>query len=125
MLASNLVWRRYWIGIYIKVFDFRHSVYFAHMTWISRVWHQGKQFRRPDVYIKDKVVIVTGCNTGIGKETVLEMAKRGGRVYMACRDKARCEEARQEIIRKSKNPNVFNRHLDLSSLESVRNFVKE
>lgn len=68
---------------------------------------------------------MTGCNTGIGKETVLELAKRGGRIYMACRDYKRCEEARLDIISESGNPNVFNRHLDLSSLASVRKFVQE
>lgn len=89
------------------------------------MWNQGRTFRRPDVRIDGKVVIVTGCNTGIGKETVLELAKRGGRVYMACRDMNRCEEARQDIIAQSGNSNVFSRHLDLSSLASVRKFVTE
>lgn len=40
---------------------------------------------------KDKVIIVTGANTGIGKETAWELAKRGAKVYMACRDMRRCE----------------------------------
>lgn len=73
--------------------------------------------------IDGKVVIITGCNTGIGKETAKELAKRGGKIYMACRDPKRCEEARLEIIDKTKNTNIFNRTLDLSSLESVRKFA--
>ena len=32
-----------------------------------------------------KTVVITGCNTGIGKETVLDMVRRGARVAMACR----------------------------------------
>ena len=72
-----------------------------------------------------KVVIITGCNTGIGKETALDLARRGASVYMACRDKVKCEEARQEIIKATGNLNVFNRSLDLSSLDSVRRFVAE
>lgn len=39
-----------------------------------------------------KVVIVTGANCGIGKETAWELARRGAKVYMACRDMTRCEE---------------------------------
>lgn len=41
------------------------------------------------------MVIVTGANTGIGKETAWEMARRGAKVYMACRDLKRCEQVRK------------------------------
>nr|XP_044248966.1 retinol dehydrogenase 13 [Drosophila takahashii] len=83
---------------------------------------QGGQFTKKTDET-GKVFIVTGSNTGIGKETVLEIAKRGGTVYMACRDMHRCEKARQDIIRESGNNNIFARELDLSSLESIRNFA--
>ncbi|TMW47051.1 hypothetical protein DOY81_007867 [Sarcophaga bullata] len=81
-------------------------------------------FYRKTNRIDGKVVIVTGCNTGIGKETALELARRGARLYMACRDAARCEAARLEIIERTQNPNIFNRTLDLSSLSSVRQFAE-
>lgn len=68
-------------------------------------------------------MIVTGCNTGIGRETVLDLARRGAHIHMACRDYKRCEITRQEIIAQTKNHNVFNRELDLASLDSVRKFV--
>ncbi|KAH8307730.1 hypothetical protein KR044_011318 [Drosophila immigrans] len=70
-----------------------------------------------------KVVIVTGSNTGIGKETVLELARRGATVYMACRDKSKSEQARLEIIRETNNQNIFFRELDLASLDSIRKFA--
>lgn len=70
-----------------------------------------------------KVFIVTGANTGIGKETALEIARRGGTVYMACRDMNRCEKARKEIVQETNNQNVFSRLLDLSSLDSIREFA--
>jgi len=34
---------------------------------------------------------VTGANSGIGRETVLELAKRNARIIMACRDMEKCE----------------------------------
>jgi NAD(P)-dependent dehydrogenase (short-subunit alcohol dehydrogenase family) len=42
-----------------------------------------------------KVVIVTGSNTGIGKETALQLAMRGAHVVMACRDARKCEVVRK------------------------------
>jgi retinol dehydrogenase 13 len=71
-----------------------------------------------------QVYIVTGSNTGIGKETARELALRKGIVYMACRNLKKCEEARREIILGSKNKNVFCRELDLASFASIKNFVR-
>ncbi|XP_043949001.1 retinol dehydrogenase 12 [Drosophila biarmipes] len=91
--------------------------------WLLRKCIQGPAYRKAN-RIDGKVVIVTGCNTGIGKETALELAKRGARVYMACRDPGRCEAARLEIMDRSRNQQLFNRTLDLGSLQSVRSFVE-
>ncbi|KAH8420005.1 hypothetical protein KR009_004791 [Drosophila setifemur] len=93
------------------------------IMWLVRKLIQGPVYRNAN-RIDGKVVIVTGCNTGIGKETALELAKRGARVYMACRDPGRCEAARLEIMDRSHNQQLFNRTLDLGSLQSVRNFVE-
>jgi dehydrogenase/reductase SDR family protein 12 len=47
--------------------------------------------------------MVTGANSGIGKEAALEVAKRGATVYMVCRSKERGEAALTEIKELSKN----------------------
>lgn len=52
---------------------------------------QGGKFTK-QTKAEGKVVIVTGSNTGIGKETARELAIRGAKVYMACRDMKKCEE---------------------------------
>lgn len=85
---------------------------------------QGGQYTKAN-RIDGKVVIVTGCNTGIGKETVLELAARGAHIHMACRDKTKCDEAREEIISKTGNSHIYSRQLDLSSMESIRSFAKK
>ncbi|XP_018517022.1 LOW QUALITY PROTEIN: dehydrogenase/reductase SDR family member 13-like [Lates calcarifer] len=70
-----------------------------------------------------KTVIVTGANTGIGKTTAIDLARRGARVILACRDKGRGEAAVQEIIQETGNKQVIFMQLDLASLKSVRSFV--
>lgn len=71
-----------------------------------------------------KTAIVTGSNTGIGKETALELAKRGARVILACRDVDRAGRAAQEIRAQSGNGNVVVEIVDLASLDSVRQFAQ-
>ena len=78
-----------------------------------------------DTKIPDKVVIITGANTGIGKENAIDLAKRGAKVYIACRDIKRGEEALKEIKERSQSNKVFFLKLDLASLDSVREFSKK
>ncbi|KAL1116081.1 hypothetical protein AAG570_005576 [Ranatra chinensis] len=75
--------------------------------------------------VENKVIVVTGANTGIGKETAKELAKRKAKVYMLCRDMTRCEKAREEIVLESRNKYVYCRECDLASQKSIREFVKK
>lgn len=79
---------------------------------------------RKNTRIDGKVVIITGANAGIGKETALDLAKRGGKIYMACRNIKEGKIAMEDIKNKSGNGDVHLMHLDLSSLDSVRIFVQ-
>jgi len=77
------------------------------------------------VKLTGKTVIVTGSNTGIGKETAKELAKRGARVVLACRNAERGNAAVREIIEDTKNENVVCQILDLSSLSSIKKFADD
>lgn len=85
---------------------------------------QGGQFKK-DTRIDGKTVIITGANSGIGKETAIDLAKRGGKIYIACRDATRGEDALKEIKKRSESDQIFFLQLDLASLESVREFSKK
>ena len=75
--------------------------------------------------MKNKICIVTGSNSGIGKETALSLAKMGATVVMVVRDQDRGAKARTEIIRQTGNNFVDLMICDLSSMDSIRRFAKE
>lgn len=70
-------------------------------------------------------MIITGANSGIGKETAIDLAKRGGKIYLACRNNKRGEDAEKDIREASMSENVHFLQLDLSSMESIRQFSKK
>nr|XP_055100826.1 dehydrogenase/reductase SDR family member 12 isoform X5 [Symphalangus syndactylus] len=77
-----------------------------------------------EVQVPGRVFLVTGGNSGIGKATALQIAKRGGTVHLVCRDQARAEDARGEIIRESGNQNIFLHIMDLSDPKQIWKFVE-
>src|SRR5437016_7070391 len=75
--------------------------------------------------MEDRVLLVTGANSGIGKATALGLARLGGTVVMACRSATRGEAARQDLVRDSGNSRVYLEIVDLASEESTRSFAEE
>lgn len=69
--------------------------------------------------IAGQTCLVTGANSGIGKITAMELAKRKARVVMLCRNLQKAEEAREEIFRQSGNNNVHILLCDLSSQQQI------
>jgi len=74
---------------------------------------------------KDKVFIVTGANSGIGREIAHQLARERGKVIMACRDMSKCEEERQKIVLDTRNKYVYCRQCDLASFQSIKDFVAQ
>ena len=74
--------------------------------------------------LEGKNVIITGANCGIGYETALELAKRGARVILACRDENKGQIAVDKIKAETKNDKIELELLDLSSLKSVKDFTE-
>ncbi|HKP13134.1 MAG TPA: SDR family oxidoreductase [Blastocatellia bacterium] len=78
-----------------------------------------------DTNMSGKVCVVTGANSGIGKVTALELARRGARVVMVCRDRARGEAALTEIKQATGNDQLELMLCDLSSQADIRRFADE
>lgn len=90
--------------------------------YIQRRWGTCTSSRSMD----GKTVIVTGANSGLGKVTALELAKKGARVILACRNEQSAKEAIQDIRNKcGENSNVSFKQLDLASFSSVKQFAAE
>ena len=71
---------------------------------------------------KEKIAIVTGANSGLGKEITIGLAKKEYKVIMACRNQSKAESAKAEVLSKVNNADVEIMLLNLNSLKSVRNF---
>jgi len=80
------------------------------------------------VDLSEEYVMITGANSGIGKQAALDVAKKGATVYLVCRNQERGEAARQEIVEATKNEKVHLLLCDLSSpqesLKFARSFIE-
>lgn len=73
--------------------------------------------------LKGKTAIVTGANTGIGFETALDFYKKGAKVYVACRNEEKAQEAIEKIQAQCDGGELVFGHLNLASLQSVKEFA--
>lgn len=76
--------------------------------------------------LEGKLCIVTGANTGIGKETARGLVRLGATVVVACRDVAKGEAAKADIDGSTGlRDRVHVMGLDLASFASIRRFAAE
>jgi retinol dehydrogenase-12 len=73
--------------------------------------------------LSGKVFIVTGGNTGIGRITCLELARKKAHVILACRSEERTLPVIESIKKETGNDKVEFMKCDLSSLKSVDEFA--
>lgn len=73
--------------------------------------------------LTDKVIIVTGANSGIGYEAAKEFARKGARVILACRSLDKAQAALTEIQTEIPSVQAEIMHLDLTSQASIHAFA--
>ena len=84
----------------------------------GKYFYDGPNFNE-NVDLSAKNIVITGGNTGLGKETAVKLATLGAKVTILCKTPSRAMTAVEEIKKRSKNNNVDFVEIDLASLNSV------
>ena len=74
--------------------------------------------------MKNKICLITGCNSGIGKVTAIELAKKGFEIIMLVRDSEKSRIAFEEI-KSASGGKVILKYVDLASLDSIKKISEE
>ena len=107
--ASSASWTLVWLAV-------------LGLTWRRLlVWCRGVSYSGT-ARLDGQLAVVTGANVGIGKAAATELARRGARLVLACRDLDKAGAARLEIIQETgvTSDKVQVSQLDLSGFRSVR-----
>jgi retinol dehydrogenase 14 len=96
----------------------------------SRAAQYGRQFssardNTKAKYMNEKICLVTGANSGIGKVTAKALAAGGATVIMVCRNRDKGEAAREEIARETRGENIDLMIADFSDLNQVRKLAAD
>ena len=75
--------------------------------------------------MEGKVVLITGADSGIGKETALGLARMGASLVLVCRDRKKAETAKEEIAKAAGNASIELLLADLLVQREVRRVAGE
>jgi retinol dehydrogenase 14 len=73
----------------------------------------------------EKVMLITGANSGMGKATAASLADTGARVVMLCRDKTRGEAALLEVLKQNETRKIDLMLCNLADMKDIRRFTEE
>ena len=86
---------------------------------------EATKWALPEGAVAGKTAIVTGANSGLGRETAQVLAAGGAEVVMACRSADKCRAALEEIQQQHPAAKLSTGLLDLADETSVRRFAAE
>jgi len=75
--------------------------------------------------LKNKIILITGATSGIGKETALGLAKMGATIVFTTRDTIKGENTKKNLILATNNKNIHMLTCDLASFDSIKTCCKE
>ncbi|KAH6912847.1 hypothetical protein BKA70DRAFT_1265218 [Coprinopsis sp. MPI-PUGE-AT-0042] len=95
------------------------------LSFFTEMFPPASKFSVEDIPdLSGKVMIVTGANAGIGKETAKALLKKNAKVYMAARSQEKAESTIQELKEETGKEGIFLK-LDLADLKSVKSAAEE
>ncbi|KAF5371110.1 hypothetical protein D9758_004259 [Tetrapyrgos nigripes] len=95
------------------------------LSLLSETWPPKPKWTTDDIpNLARKVMIVTGGNAGIGKETVKALLEHNAKVYLAARNQVRAETAIKDLREKTGKDAIWLK-LDLADLRSVKGAAEE
>ncbi|MGV6853034.1 MAG: SDR family oxidoreductase [bacterium] len=100
-------------------------------SYAPQIWDYWERNLDPDLFVdrslrgkvEDKIVVVTGASSGIGKATALKMAEAGAKVILVARGVEKLEETLKEI--KKSGGKAWFYSCDLSDLVSIDKLITE
>ena len=116
-----------------------YVVYFATSIFFARFQEKMNKYNAyttgeevlDGIDLKGKTAIVTGASAGLGIETTRCLAKKGCKVYMACRNVTKAEKVKKGLIESLKKDGITNPEeyliilkIDLGSLQSILDCAK-
>ena len=75
--------------------------------------------------LSDKVYIITGTTSGIGLETVKQLARQSATIVCGCRNSKLSEKLNGSILKDNPNSKITTIPLNLASLKSVKGFINK
>jgi NAD(P)-dependent dehydrogenase (short-subunit alcohol dehydrogenase family) len=94
-------------------------------VWMKYAVEECKSFDVDYHAAANKIVIVTGANSGLGFHTALALARANATVVLACRNERKCIPAKLQIQAAVPSSKVDSLELDLSSFKSIKQFTED
>lgn len=101
------------------------TVLFSYTNIGYRLRQRRRRRRSAERDVRGLTCIVTGANSGLGKQVALALAERGASVQLLCRNPDRGAAAQRDIRQRSGNPDVQLHIVDLSVQADIRRFARE